>query len=63
MNLCYYQEKYDADHHQAPVVQKVNSIYPVDSAIQLLNNRGQGVNEDQGMRSIGLINNIEEFSL
>ena len=39
MNLCYYQEKFDADHHQAPVVQKVNSSihrinhYPLDSAI------------------------------
>ena len=76
MNLCYYQEKFDADHHQAPVVQKVNSSihrinhYPLDSAIcfpntylmnsdypmgsanHLLNNRGPGVNDDQGMRSI-----------
>ena len=39
MNLCYYQWKFDADHHQAPVVQNVNSgiyrinHYPLDSAI------------------------------
>ena len=39
MNLCYYQGKFDADHHQAPVVQKVNSVihwmnhYPLDGAI------------------------------
>ena len=43
MNLCYYQEKFDADHHQAPVVQKVNSAihrinhYPLDSVIVFSN--------------------------
>ena len=43
MNLCYYQGKFDADHHQAPVVQNVNSAihrinhYPLDSAIGFLN--------------------------
>ena len=39
MNPCYYQGKFDVDHHQVPVDQKMNSAihrinhYPLDSAI------------------------------
>ena len=64
MTLCYYQGKFDADHHQAPVVQNVNSAihrinhYPLDSATgfpnaYLMDSAIHLLNkEDQGMRSV-----------
>ena len=37
MNLCYYQGKFDADHHQAPVVQNVNSaIHRIAPLVSLI---------------------------